>query len=69
MIEDEVDGLLVDAENVDALTAALDRAMSDPALRQRLGEAAAARAAREFTGARYLENYAELIRAVAARAR
>jgi glycosyltransferase involved in cell wall biosynthesis len=67
VIEHEVDGLLVDADNVDALAAALDRAMSDAGLRKRLGEAAAARAAREFTGARYIENYAELIRAVAAR--
>lgn len=67
VIEHEVDGLLVEADNVDALAAALDRAMSDAGLRKRLGEAAAARAAREFTGARYIENYAELIRAVAAR--
>jgi glycosyltransferase involved in cell wall biosynthesis len=67
VIEHEVDGLLVDADNVDALAAALDRAMSNAGLRKRLGEAAAARAAREFTGARYIENYAELIRAVAAR--
>jgi glycosyltransferase involved in cell wall biosynthesis len=68
VIEHEVDGLLVESENVDALAQALDRAMGDPALRQRLGDAAAARAAREFTDARYIENYAELIRAVAARA-
>lgn len=67
VIEDNVDGLLVAGENVPALAAALDRAMSDPALRKRLGDAAAARAAREFTGEKYLENYAELIRAVAAR--
>jgi glycosyltransferase involved in cell wall biosynthesis len=66
VIEHEVDGLLVDGEDVDALTRALDRAMGDPELRRRLGEAAAARAAREFTGDRYSENYAELIRAVAA---
>lgn len=65
VIEHDVDGLLVESENVDALVAALDRAMSDPALRKRLGDAAAARAAREFTGATYIKNYAELIRSVA----
>lgn len=67
VIEHEVDGLLVDGESVEALERALDRAMGDPALRRRLGEAAAARAAREFTGDQYIENYAELIRAVATR--
>jgi glycosyltransferase involved in cell wall biosynthesis len=67
VIDNEVDGLLVEPEDVAGLTAALDRAMSDAALRKRLGDAAAARAAREFTGTKYIENYAELIRAVHAR--
>lgn len=67
VIEHDVDGLLVERENVDQLAAALDRVMGDAALRRRLGETAAQRAAREFTGTKYIENYAELIRAVVAR--
>jgi glycosyltransferase involved in cell wall biosynthesis len=67
VVEDGVDGLLVDRENVDQLAAALDRVMGDAALRHRLGEASAQRAAQEFTGSKYIENYAELIRAVVAR--
>ncbi|RFU40143.1 glycosyltransferase family 4 protein [Actinomadura logoneensis] len=42
MIEDGVNGLLVPARDVDALTAALDRLMSDRGLRDRLGAAAPA---------------------------
>jgi glycosyltransferase involved in cell wall biosynthesis len=66
VIEDGVDGLLVERDSVDQLAAVLDRAMGDTTLRRRLGEAAAERAAREFTGAKYIENYAELIRAAVA---
>lgn len=42
MIEDGVNGLLVPPRDVEALSAALDRVMSDRALRDRLGEAAPA---------------------------
>ncbi|MFC4913970.1 glycosyltransferase family 4 protein [Actinomadura gamaensis] len=42
MIEDGVDGLLVPPRDVDALTAALDRVLSDRDLRDRLGKAAPA---------------------------
>ncbi|MCP2340778.1 glycosyltransferase family 4 protein [Actinomadura rupiterrae] len=42
MIEDGVDGLLVPARDVDALTSALDRVLSDRDLRDRLGKAAPA---------------------------
>jgi glycosyltransferase involved in cell wall biosynthesis len=69
VIDHDVDGLLVNPDDVDELTAVLDRAMSDVSLRKRLGEAAGARASREFTGTKYIENYAELIRAVHARGR
>lgn len=47
IITDEVDGLLVPVEDPDALAAAIDRLLADPALRARLGEAAARRA-RDF---------------------
>lgn len=40
MIDDGVDGLLVPADDVSALALALDRLMSDEALRHRLGQAA-----------------------------
>jgi glycosyltransferase involved in cell wall biosynthesis len=46
MIRNEVDGLLVPDEDVDALADALDRLMADPALRARLGTAAREAAAR-----------------------
>lgn len=47
IITDGVDGLLVPVEDPDALAAAIDRLLADPALRARLGEAAARRA-RDF---------------------
>lgn len=61
VIEDGVDGVLVPPESVDALAAALQRLMGDPHLRQRLGAAAQARVAREFSAEAYLDHYAELV--------
>jgi len=46
LIDDGIDGLLVPAGDVDGLVFALDRCMSDSALRRRLGERAAAAAKR-----------------------
>lgn len=46
IVQDGVDGLLVPAEDVPALTAALRTLMSDPARRQQLGQAAAETAKR-----------------------
>ncbi len=63
VIEDGVDGMLVDPESVDHLVAALDQLMSDPALRLRLGEAARSRVAREFSEDAYLDHYGELMSA------
>jgi glycosyltransferase involved in cell wall biosynthesis len=67
VVEDGVDGLLVEPESVEQLTASLERLMSDPGLRQRLGDAARLRAGREFSEQAYLERYAELVSAALAR--
>ncbi len=47
-VTDDVTGLLVPSEDAPALTAALSRAIADPALRTRLGAAAAERVRRDF---------------------
>lgn len=64
VIDDGVDGLLVAAEDVDGLAAALDRLMSSGELRQRFGNAAAERAVREFSIETYLGNVEEFLGAV-----
>ncbi|MDR2999345.1 MAG: glycosyltransferase family 4 protein [Microbacterium sp.] len=56
---DEVDALLVDPEDQDALAAALERVLGDAALRTRLAGAGRARVA-EFSWATVAERYAEL---------
>ena len=56
VIEHQVDGLLVPPEDPDALAAALDRLMSDSALRQRLGQAALLRSQTEFSEETYFRN-------------
>jgi glycosyltransferase involved in cell wall biosynthesis len=61
VIEDGVDGLLVEKEDVGQLAATLARLINDVALRRRLGEAARARVQREFSGEVYVEHYAELV--------
>lgn len=66
LIEHGVDGLLVESENVGQLAAALERLMRDSSLRERLGEAARQRVAREFSGEAYLKHYAELVSAAVA---
>ncbi len=53
MFDDGVDGLLVPPGDVDALAEKLGRLLSDPALRQRLGLAARAKAERELSVERY----------------
>ena len=63
VVEDGVDGVLIDPERVDQLAAALDRLMGDSGLRHHLGEAARARVMREFSEEAYLEHYAELVSA------
>jgi glycosyltransferase involved in cell wall biosynthesis len=49
VIEDGVDGVLVDARDVDGMAAALSRLIDDPDLRRRLGGAGTAKVANQFT--------------------
>lgn len=56
VIEDGVDGLLVESENVEGLADALYRLLADSELRHKLGEAAARKAETNFSPAEYLEN-------------
>lgn len=67
VVEDGVDGVLVEKENVEQLATALKRLMGDAELRRRLGEAARERVAREFSPAKYLERYTELVSSALAR--
>jgi glycosyltransferase involved in cell wall biosynthesis len=61
VIEDGVDGLLVEKEDIGRLAATLARLIGDAPLRRRLGDAARVRVQREFSGNAYLEHYTELI--------
>jgi glycosyltransferase involved in cell wall biosynthesis len=61
VIEDGVDGILVQKENVEQLAAVLARLIDDAPLRRRLGEAARLRIQREFSGDAYLQHYSELV--------
>jgi glycosyltransferase involved in cell wall biosynthesis len=70
VVEDGVDGVLVQKENVEELALTLARLIEDAPLRTRLGDAARARIQREFSGDAYLAHYAELVSsALASRAR
>jgi glycosyltransferase involved in cell wall biosynthesis len=64
VITDGVDGVLVPKEDVEALTRALDLLMTNSELRHRLGAAAKARVAREFTYEAYLDHYSEFFEAL-----
>jgi glycosyltransferase involved in cell wall biosynthesis len=61
VIEDGVDGVLVEKNDVEGLRAELTRLMDDGDLRQRLGAAAERRVARQFLPQAYLAHYCELI--------
>jgi glycosyltransferase involved in cell wall biosynthesis len=69
VLEDGIDGILVEKEDVSQLAAALARLISDSPLRERLGEAARVRINREFSGDEYLERYADLVSSALARRR
>jgi glycosyltransferase involved in cell wall biosynthesis len=61
VVEDGIDGLLVDKEDVNELAATLSRLIEDVPLRRKLGDAARARTRREFSGEVYLQHYTELV--------
>lgn len=64
VIENGVDGLLVEPGSVDQLERALRKLMGDPTLRDRLGRAARARALEEFTIEEFVRHYRKLVAAV-----
>jgi glycosyltransferase involved in cell wall biosynthesis len=66
VIEDGIDGLLVEKEDVSQLAATLARLIGDAPLRRQLGDAARVRMAREFSGDQYLEHYTEFVSAALA---
>lgn len=61
VIRHEEDGLLVERGNEEQLAVALERLMSNPELRKRLGEQAARRTVIEFSEERFLENTGSLV--------
>jgi glycosyltransferase involved in cell wall biosynthesis len=67
VIEDGVDGLLVDPRDVEGMVAALGRLAGDGALRERLGTAARAKVERLFTVDHMTRNYERVYKDVAAR--
>ncbi len=69
VIENEKDGLLFESENVDALKHHLDRLMGNPALREKLGANARARALREFAPERYFGRVTAFYEAVLSQGR
>jgi glycosyltransferase involved in cell wall biosynthesis len=69
VIEDGIDGILVEKENVDQLAATLARLIANAPLRRRLGDAARARVQREFSGDAYLEHYTEFVSSALAQRR
>ena len=59
-VHDEVDGLLVDPEDTDALAHAITRLLDDPALADRLARPGAD-AVREYSWERVAERYEALV--------
>ncbi len=56
LIEDGIDGFLVDTENVEQLAEKMAQLMRDPILRKKIGAAAKKRVEVEFTEKKYVEN-------------
>jgi glycosyltransferase involved in cell wall biosynthesis len=67
VIENGVDGVLVEKNNVEELRSELIRLMDDAELRRRFGTAGQARVAREFSPEMYLEHFSELVGATLGR--
>lgn len=61
LVQDDVNGLLVDVGNVDALAACLDRLLSDPELRRKMGERSREIARARYTWPRVAEEMATAI--------
>jgi glycosyltransferase involved in cell wall biosynthesis len=60
IVENEVDGLLVDPRDVAAMAAALQRLIGDRELRARLGEAAARKVGKDFTVGHMTRGYEQI---------
>jgi len=60
VVEDGITGLIVPKGDADAMAAAIDRLLSDPALARRMGEAGRARALARFDWMRSCEQFVEL---------
>ena len=60
IIEDEVEGLLVEPKDVKGIVAALGRVIDNAELRRRLGGAAARKVAQQFTAERMTRAYEEI---------
>ena len=61
VIKDGRDGLLIEEGDVDGLVAAISRLQTEPDLRATMGEAARARALREFTAERMAARYVAML--------
>jgi glycosyltransferase involved in cell wall biosynthesis len=60
VIEDGVDGLLVESKDVKGMASALARLIDDPELRRRLGDAASRKISQQFTVERMTREYEEI---------
>jgi glycosyltransferase involved in cell wall biosynthesis len=62
--QDGITGLLVAPNDAGALAAAINRLLSDPRLRERMGEAGRARVAQEFSVRQMIDSTLDLYRRV-----
>jgi glycosyltransferase involved in cell wall biosynthesis len=60
IIEDDVDGLLVDPRDIEGMAAALERLIQDEGLRRRLQEAAQRKVAQQFSVAQMTTSYEDI---------
>ena len=65
IVEHEASGLLFESDDLEGLSAALSRLISDPTLRKRLSDTAAARVREQFSLEGMLRRYEEMYRHVA----